>query len=393
MEKYSIVKQPEVEEEEKVVKPVTESGNQKYVVITNRKQQELTHPSDKAVYVISTDNVSQVSNELVPCKDNQEGNNDDFTRQSSTESMRNMFGPSVGFRRRTSSEENLSVSELIEHGGVLRRPGQSKRTQPATVRWSADVLSLMSQPIDDDNDDDNSDMSMRSPRSDSKNPSLNSSQAKRPPPPMKRWTADVLSVISQSVDSDSPNLSPRSDSSMTFSPSNSLNRARSSSLSDIREEQGLDYFQHKPNVSQGIEHRMHKLIRRMSVSETSLHAEEGDSDSVSDDESAGLNDMDFNSKEAPNAQPTLKGEITDHAIVDTKGSQPPLFPVEPEIQPVFARKHSISHDIEHRVSELFHRQLSQQSDGGESEEEKTLPTESLPIIKKRQSSTYMRYKL
>ena len=387
VQKYAIVKDSDSKQEQLTVKPGKESENLKYVLIDSRN--ELTPSNEKAVTVISTDSVSKVHNELVVVKEDQEGSADKDSHKGSIESLRSKFGPSVGFQRRTSSEENLFLkanqSEPIEHGSVLRRPGQSKRKQPAMVRWSADVLSLMSKSIDDDDDD----MSTLSPRSDSKIPSANSSEAKRPPPPMKRWTADVLSVIPQPIDSDTSELK-------NDSPSNSLNRARSSSLSDVREEQGFDFFQHKSNVSQGIEHRMHKLIRKMSITETSIKAEGEDSDSVSDDDYAGFNDTELNSKEAPNMQVTLiTNENMDHTqaidtIVKEKGSQPPLFSPEPEIEPVFARKHSISHDIEHRVSELFHRQLSQQSDGDESEGERSLESDlnitTVPVVEKIQDS-------
>ena len=378
VQKYSIVKESDVKEEQLSIKPGKESESMKYVVISSRNQLESAPLNETAMTVVDKETVSQVPDEMVPHEDKLEETGDIASHKSSVDSLRSKFGPSVGFRRRTSSEENIflkaSQSEPIKSESVLRRPGQSKRTQPDMVRWSADVLSLMSQPIDDDDDGDDMSTSRLSPRSASRIPSANSSQAKRPPPPMKRWTADVLSVVSQSNDSDTSNLSPRSDSDEKSSPSNSLTRARSSSLTDIREEQGCDYFQHKPNVSQGIEHRMHKLIRKVSISETNLNDIGGDSDSLSDDDSAHLNDVDLNSKEAPDAQATLNNEIPDHTLVDTtikeKDSKPPSFSPEPELQPAFARKHSISHDIEHRLCELFHRQVSQQSDGGESEGEK-----------------------
>ena len=384
--KYSIVKQLDTDKEQStVVKSGKGSENQKYVLIDSRGQQELTPSNENTIAVISREDVCQVPNEM----DNQERTEDDVSGHSSIDSLRSKFGPSVGFRRRSSSEENLflksSQLEPIKHESVLRRPGQSKRTQPAMVRWSADVLSLMSQPIDDDdNDDDDNDdddnAAVLSPRSESKIPSANSGQAKRPPPPQKRWTADVLSKISQPADNDTLISLPRSDSSKGLSPSNSLNRVRSSSLSDIREDQGVDYFRHKANVSQGIEHRVHKLIRKVSISEINLNAEAGDSDSLSDDDSAGLNDVDLHTKELPNTPDILKNEITDLTPTDTnikeKDSKTPLVPADQEAQPVFARKHSISHNIEHRLCELFHRQVSQQSDEGDSEVERTLENDA-----------------
>ena len=377
--KYSIVKQSHADKEQlPVIKSGEGSETQKYVLIDSRGQQEPTPSNENTITVVSRESVHHVPNEM----DNQEGTENNISSHSSIDSLRSKFGPSVGFRRRSSSEENLflksSLSEPIKQESVLRRPGQSKRTQPAMVRWSADVLSLMSQPIDDD--DDGNDTSKLSPRSESKIPSANSGQAKRPPPPKKRWTADVLSKISQPVDDDTSNLSPRSDSSKKSSPSHSLNRAKSSSWSDLREELGFDYFQHKANVSQGIEHRMHKLIRKASVSEINLNAEGGDSDSLSDEDSAGLNDVDLHAKEVPNAPDTLKNEITDLTPTDTsikeKDSKQPLVSTDEEAQSVFARKHSISHDIEHRLCELFHRQVSQQSDGGESDGERTLENDA-----------------
>ena len=379
--KYSIVKQSDADKEQlPVIKSGEGSETQKYVLIDSRGQQEPTPSNENTIAVVSRESVRHVPNEM----DNQEGTENNVSGHSSIDSLRSKFGPSVGFRRRSSSEENLflksSLSEPIKQESVLRRPGQNKRTQPAMVRWSADVLSLMSQPIDGDDDDDGNDTSKLSPRSESKIPSANSGQAKRPPPPKKRWTADVLSKISQPVDDDTSNLSPRSDSSKKSSPSHSLNRARSSSWSDLWEELGFDYFHHKANVSQGIEHRMHKLIRKASISDINLNAEEGDSDSLSDEDSAGLNDADLHANEAPNAPDTLKNEITDLTPTDTsikeKDSKQPLVSADQEAQAVFARKHSISHDIEHRVCELFHRQVSQQSDGGESDGERTLENDA-----------------
>ena len=374
--KYSVIKQVNSEDEHFHVKPGKGSENQKYVLINSRSQQKPVSVNEENTSSVSEENLCPVPNEplLVQHKDDQVGIEDSVSQQSSIDSLRSKFGTSVGFRRRTSSEENLLLnfnqSEPIKQESFLHRRGPSKKNQPAMVRWSADVLSLMSQSIDDDEDDDNV-ASKLSPRSESKIPSGDSSQAKRPPPPRKRWTADVLSAVSQQADDDVISLSPRTDTSKRSSPSNSLNRARSSSLSDIREEQGFDYFRHNANVSQGIEHRMHKLIRKVSVSETNLNANGGDSDSQSDEDTSGLIDMELNSKEVPNAQDTLKNEIADQTIVDAliverESKLPPLSPQQ-EVQPVFARKRSISHDIEHRVVELLHRQLSQQSDGSECE--------------------------
>ena len=382
VQNFSVVKQSEVKEKQKGVKSVKGNESQKYVVITSGNRPEFAPLNEKSLNDVNRDDASQVPNGQESQKDSHELSDDYTASQSTIASLRSLFGPSAGFRRHTSSEENLALKvnqpEPTEHGSVLRRPGQNRRTQPSTVRWSADVLSLMSQPIDDDEDDDKL---IISPQSDSKIPSSTNSQAKRPPPPTKRWTADVLSVGSQLDENDLSNLSPRSDSNGTFSPSSSLDRGRSSSLTDIREERGCAYFQHKPNVSQGIEHRMHKLIRKASVSEINIDPDENESDSVSDDELSGLNDLDPKSSEAPNVH-----EITDHALTDSviksKDSQLDLSSTEQEIQPVFARKRSVSHDIEQRVSELFHRQLSQQSDqdGAETDDKNNLEDESNIII-------------
>jgi len=387
VQNFSVVKQSEVKEKQKGVKSVKGNESQKYVVITSGNRPEFAPLNEKSLNDVNRDDASQVPNGQESQKDSHESRDDYGASQSSIASLRSLFGPSAGFRRHT-SEENLALKvnqpEPTEHGSVLRRPGQNRRTQPSTVRWSADVLSLMSQPIDDDEDDDNKLMTV--PQSDSKIPSSTNSQAKQPPPPTKRWTADVLSVVSQLDESDLSNLSPRSDSNRTFSPSSSLDRGRSSSLTDIREEQGCAYFQHKPNVSEGIEHRMHKLIRKASVSEINVDRGENESDSVSDDELSGLNDLDLKSSEAPNVQGTINDEITDHTLTDSiikrKDSQLDLSSTEQEIQPVFARKRSVSHDIEQRVSELFHHQLSQQSDqdGAETDDKKNLEDESNIII-------------
>ena len=388
VQNFSVVKQSDVKEKQKGVKSVKGNESQKYVVITSGNRPEFAPLNEKLLNDVNRDDASQVPNGQESQKDSHESSDDYNASQSTIASLRSMFGPSAGFRRHTSSEENLALKvnqpEPTEHGSVLRKPGQNRRTQPSTVRWSADVLSLMSQPMDDDEDDDNKLMTL--PQSDSNIPSSTNSQAKRPPPPTKRWTADVLSVGSQLDENDLSNLSPRSDSNRTFSPSSSLERGRSSSLTDIREERGCAYFQHKPNVSQGIEHRMHKLIKKASVSEINIDPDENESDSVSDDELSGLNDLDFKSSEAPNVQGTINDEITDHTLTDSiimrKDSQLDLSSTEQEIQPVFTRKRSVSHDIEQRVSELFHRQLSQQSDqdGAETDDKNNLEDESNIII-------------
>ena len=388
VQNFSVVKQSEVKEKQKGVKSVKGNESQKYVVITSGNRPEFAPVREKLLNDVNRDDASQVPNGQESQKDSHESSDDYSASQSSIASLRSLFGPSAGFCKHTSSEENLVLKvnqpEPIEHGSVLRRPGQNRRTQPSTVRWSADVLSLMSQPIDDDEDDDNK--LMTAPQSDSNIPSSTNSQAKRPPPPTKRWTADVLSVVSQLDENDLSNLSPRSDCNRTFSPISSLDRGRSSSLTDIREERGCAYFEHKPNVSQGIEHRMHKLIRKASVSEINIDPDENESDSVSDDELSGLNDLDLKSSEAPNVQGTINEEITDHTLTDSiikrKDSQLDLSSTEQEIQPVFARKRSVTHDIEQRVSELFHRQLSQQSDqdGAETDDKKNLEDESNNII-------------
>lgn len=341
VQKYSIIKETDSKEEQLVTKSDKGSENQKYIVIDSRNQQELTLSSekDKTLVTATTDSVSDDPNEHAP-----HDTGDNVSHASSIESLRSKFGSIGGYRMQTSSEENLFLKgQLAEHSGqdtVIRRSAELKRPAPPMKRWSADVLSLMSQPIDDET-------SHLPPRSDTKNISPTANQLKRPPPPMKRWTADVLNVKSWQIEDGVSNLSPRSDSS---SPSNSLNRGRSSSLVDIREEAGLDFFQHKSNVSQGIEHRVNKLIRKMSISETQLSVEGEESDSTSDDDP--LNDPLLDLKIAANKE---------------KDAPPP----EQDVKPVFARKHSISSDIEHRVTELFHRQLSQQSDADDSEGEKT----------------------
>ncbi|KAL9988809.1 hypothetical protein ACROYT_G003297 [Oculina patagonica] len=339
-QKYSVIKETDSKQEQLATKSDKGSENQKYIVIASRNQQEPTPSSEKGrtLVTVTTDSISHDTG-------------DDLSHASSIESLRSKFGSIGGYRKRTSSEENLFLKgnqpEQSEQGAVIRRSAELKRPPPPMKRWSADVLSLMSQPTDDDK------TSNLSPRSDTKNVSPTISQLKRPPPPMKRWTAEVINVMSQQTDDSTSNFSPRSDSSKKSSPSNSLNRGRSSSLVDIREEAGLDFFQHKSNVAQGIEHRVNKLIRKMSISETQLNVQGEESDSTSDDDP--LND------------PFLDLKIAENKEKDALCSPPP----EQDIKPVFARKHSISSDIEHRVTELFHRQISQQSDADESEGEKT----------------------
>lgn len=355
-------KQSCVQDDQLAVSRVMASRNQKYVLISSKSQQDMTILSERAIADNRQENtIVPVSNESLHCQQRTE---DSVSHERFIDSVRSKFGPSIGNQRQTSSEENIfqktNQSQPIKQEGVLRRAGQSKRTHPSMVRWSADVLSLMSQ----QNDDSDFDSLTLSVRSASKIPSASDSHAKRPPPPTKRWTADVLSVTSVQADSEAPELSPRSDSSARSSPGNSLNRVRSSSLSDVREEHGVDYFQHKANVSQGIEHRMHKLIRKASISENILNLEQEGSDSLSDEDLLGVNDEDFESEKVPDAMDTLN-EITGHKVTDIgpneKDSKPPFSP----------RKHSISQNIENKLCELFQRQVSQQSDEGESEGERT----------------------
>ena len=338
VEKHSVIKETDSKEEQLASKSDKHSESLKYFVIDGRNQQESTSTTekDKSSVSATSDSVSQVPNE---CAQHDAGDN--LPHPSSIESLRNKFGSIGGFRRRTSSEENIFLKgNQAEHSDqvvVIRSSSDLKRSLSPTKRWSADILSLMSEPIDNG-------------ESETKNLPSTTNQLKRPPPPVKRWTADVINVMPQQIDNDISNLSPRSDSSKMSltSPSNSLRRGRSSSLCEIREETGLDYFQHKSNVAHGIEHRVNKLIRKMSISETQLNVDDEESDSTSDDDP--LSDLDL--KLAANKEKDL--------------------PVPPQdVQPVFARKHSVSSEIEHRVTELFHRQLSQQSDADELEGEKT----------------------
>lgn len=344
VQKYSIVKEAD-EEEQLATKTDKDSDELKYILIDSRNQHEPPPTKEKEITLVSAtiDNVSQVPNELVP-----QNTEDDVSNSSSIQSLRSKFGSIGGFRKRTLSEENLFLkgnqAEPSETGSVIRRSAELKRPPAPMKRWSADVISLMSRSFDDDDD-----MSNLSPRSDTKT----NNQLKRPPPPVKRWTADAITVVSRQIDDGASNSLPRIDPSKTFSPSNSLNRDRSSSLCDIREDAGLDYFQHKSNVSHGIEHRVNKLIRKVSISDTQLIVNGEESDSTSDDDP--ISDPLLDS----HTQVTFENEI--HS---------PVYSPEQDTKPVFARKHSISTDIEHRVTELFHRQLSQQSDADESEGEK-----------------------
>ncbi|XP_020612402.1 dentin sialophosphoprotein-like [Orbicella faveolata] len=375
VQKYSVIKETDSKEEQLTSKSDKGSESLKYIVIDGRNQEEPTSTIEKNKTSVSatSDSVSQVPNESTQ---HEEGEN--IPHPSSIESLRSKFGSIGGYRRWTSSEENIflkgSQAEQSDQVVVIHRSSELKRPPPPTKRWSADILSLTSHSTD------NSETSNLSPTSETKNIPSTANQLKRPPPPVKRWTADVINVMPRQTD-DMSDLSPRSDSGKNsmISPSNSLSRGRSSSLCDIREETGLDYFQHKSNVAQGIEHRVNKLIRKMSVSETQLSVDDEESDSTSDDDP--LSDLDL--KLAANKEKDVPA--------------PPQ-----DVQPVFARKHSVSSEIEHRVTELFHRQLSQQSDADadESEGEKSsesdanitvvqvvddvkepnLKTESLPVV-------------
>lgn len=353
-EENSINKQSHAQEETSIGTSFVASDSQKYVLIGNKNQQDLSANSKPSAGVSQENNFVPFPQESLHFLGRSE-----VSHESSLDSVCSKFGPSVGYPRRTSSEENLfkksNQSQPIKQEDVLHRAGKGKRNQSAMVRWSADVLSLMSQPLD------NSDLTL-SVRSESKIPSASTSQGQRPLPPAKRWTADVLSVASIQADSGAPEISPRGDSSVGSLPVNSLNRVRSLSLSDVREEHGGDYFQHKANVSQGIEHRMHKLIRKASISENILNMKQEDSDSLSDEVSSEVTDEDFSFREEPRAIDALKNEVvTEHKITDTS-------PHEKDSKPIFSpRKHSISQNIEHKLCELFHRQVSQESYDGESE--------------------------
>ncbi|XP_074623526.1 uncharacterized protein LOC141881640 [Acropora palmata] len=357
-EENSIDEQSHAQEETSSEASFVASDSQKYVLISNKNQQDLSANSKTSTGVSQENNFVPFPQESLHFLGRSE-----LSHESSLDSLRSKFGPSVGYQRRTSSEENLfkksNQSQPIKHEGVLHRTGKGKRNQSTMVRWSTDVLSLMSQPLDD------SDLTL-SVRSESKIPSASNSQGQRPPPPTKRWTADVLSVASVQTVNDAPEVSPRSDSSVGSSPGNSLDRVRSSSLSDVREEHGGDYFQHKANVSQGIEHRMHKLIRKASISENILNMKQEDSDSLSDEASSEVTDEEFSFKEEPIAVDALKNEVvTDHKITDSSSH-------EKDSKPIFSpRKHSISQNIEHKLCELFHRQLSQESYEAEFEGERT----------------------
>ena len=344
VQKYSVINETDSKEEQLASKSDKGSESLKYIVIDSRNQEELTSTIEKDKTSVSaiSESVSRVPNESTQ---HEEG--ESIPHSSSIESLRSKFGSIGGYRRWTSSEENIflkgSQAEQSDQV-VIRRSSELKRPPPPTKGWSADILSLTSQPID------NCETLNLSATSENKNLSSATNQHKRPPPPVKRWTADVINVMPRQTDDSLSNLSPRSDSSNNsmISPSNSLSRGRSSSLCDIREETGLDYFQHKSNVAHGIEHRVHKLIRKMSISETQLNVDDEESDSTSDDDP--FSDLDL--------------KLAAHKEKDVPA--PPQ-----DVQPVFARKHSVSSEIEHRVTELFHQQLSQQSDADESEGEKS----------------------
>jgi len=343
VQKYSVIKETDSIEEQLASKSNEGGENLKYIVIDSRNQEEPTSTieEDKTPVNTTSESVSRVPNESAQ---HEEGEN--ILHSSSIESLRSKFGSIGGYRRWTNSEENIflkgSQAEQSDQVVVIRRSSELKRPPP-TKRWSADILSLTSKPID------NCETLNLSATSETKNLPSATNQVKRPPPPVKRWTADVINVMSQQTD-DMSNLSPRSDSSNNsmISPSNSLSRGRSSSLCDSREETGLDYFQHKSNVAQGIEHRVNKLIRKMSISETQVNVDDEESDSTSDEDP--FSDLDLK-------------------LVVSKEKDVPVPPQD--VQPVFARKHSVSSEIEHRVTELFHLQLSQQSDADESEGEKS----------------------
>ena len=345
VQKYSVIKETESKEEQLASKSDKGSESLKYIVMDGRNQQESTSTTEKDKISVSaaSDSVSQVPSQCV-----QHDTGENVAHPSSIESLRSKFGSIGGYRRWTSSEENIflkgSQADQSDEVVVIRRSSELKRPPPPTKRWSADILSLTSQPIND------GEKSNLSPTSETNNIPSTANQLKRPPSPVKRWTADVINVMPRQIDKNLSNLSQRSDSSKNsmISPSNSLSRGRSSSLCDIREETGLDYFQHKSNVAQGIEHRVNKLIRKISTSETQLNVDDDESDSTSDDDP--LSDLDL--KLAANKEKDVPA-------------------AQQDVQPVFARKHSVSSEIEHRVTELFHRQLSQQSDADESEGEKS----------------------
>ena len=348
VQKYSVIKETDSKDENSASKSGKDSESLKYIVIDNRDQQEPTptNEKDKTLVSATSDSVPQVPNESA-----QRDIGENVPHPSSIESLRSKFGSIGGYRRWSSSEENIflkgSQAEQSDQV-VICRSSELKRPSP-TKRWSADILSLTSQPID------NGETSNLSTTSETKNIPSTANEFKRPPPPVKRWTADVINVMPRQIDESMSNLSPRGDSSKNsmISPSNSLSRGRSTSLCDIREEIGLDYFQHKSNIGQGIEHRVNKLIRKISISETQLNVDDEESDSTSDEDP--LSDLDL--------------KLT--------ASKEKDVPAEPQdVQPVFARKHSVSSEIEHRVTELFHRQVSQQSDADADESEGEKSSES-----------------
>lgn len=338
--------------------------NQKYILIEGKSQQESIPSNNIDIKFVNAtiNNVSQLPHESETLKA------DDIFNASSIESLRSKFGAVGGFRKRTPSEENLFLrgnqsAPLNEQECVIRRSAELKRPAPPIKRWSADVLSLMSKPVDDDDDG----VSSLSPCSDTKsNLSSANSLPKRPPGPTKRWTADVMSVVSPWTDDRATNFSPRSDTGKKSSPRSSLERGKSSSLIDVREDASNDCFQHKSNVAHGIEHRVNKLIRRASVSDLLLVDDE-ESDSTSEDDPISEAYL----------HGTFENEITSTDHVSTPKENDVFLPAvthsqDQDMKPVFARKRSVSSDIEHRVTELLHQQLSQQSDVDDSEGDKTL---------------------
>ena len=380
LQKYLLVKNTDSKEEVRSFKSDENVDKQKYILMEGKSQQELISSNnvDKKIASATINNVSNVPHESSTPKA------DDILNTSSIDSLRSKFGAVGGFRKRTPSEENLSLrgsqsEPLSEQGCVIRRSAELKRPAPPMKRWSADVLSLMSKPIDDDDDD--GDVSNLSPRSDTKSAlSSANSQPKRPPAPTKRWTADVMSVVSPRTDDRAINSSSRSDSSKKSSPSSSLERGKSSSLIDVREDASHECFQHKSNVAHGIEHRVNKLIRRASVSDLLLVDDE-ESDSTTEDDPISEAYL----------HGTFESEITSTDHVFTPKENDEFLPTtvhspDQDIKPVFARKRSVSSDIEHRVTELLHRQLSQQSDNDDLEEDKTLESDSKVIVAKVEDS-------
>ena len=94
-------------------------------------------------------------------------------------------------------------------------------------------------------------------------------QTSRPPPPSKRWSANVECLLSAA----------QSTEDLSLGPPPLSQRGRSMSLTDIREEHSEEHFKHKHNVASGLERRFNKLIRQVSLSEGEMVIENGESQS------------------------------------------------------------------------------------------------------------------